>query len=506
MDPHNVFSVSDIRAAEAPLIQAEPAESNALMRQAAHAVAAVAARLPLGVSPRVALLVGSGGNGGDALYAGAELARGGAAVDAVLLGRGGRVHERGLATFRGAGGTVRTQLAGGYDLVIDGILGIGGSGPISAEADRALHQAGPDALVLAVDVPSGVVAQTGEVCEPHVVADVTVTFGGLRPAHALAWECGEVVLADPRAEAAGLDMSERFAEFTPTMRTTRVNPGPVGLPVDPSPVASMPTLAPGPGDNKYSFGAVGVHAGSADYPGAGLLATRGALRATSSMVRFVPATPDAARLVIGAFPEVVPDPKGTGTVQAAVVGPGRGTDASAERELGELLRSQLPLVIDADALTVLARNPELRAAVGKRASASVLTPHAGEFARFGAPDPASLARELGCIVLLKGRITQITDGARTWTVNAGCSWAATPGSGDVLSGVLGALLARPRDRQDPFDSVLLGAVLHARAAALAAQLPGSGPAPTTASAIADALPGAIADLGLGVPAYNHLNR
>jgi len=158
-------------------------------------------------------------------------------------------------------------------------------------------------------------------------------------------------------------------------------------------------------------------------------------------------------------------------VQAWVVGPGMGTDDDARSVLGEVLGTDLPVVVDADALTMLAAEPSL---VRGRTALTLLTPHDREFARFGAepgPDRVGAARrladELGCAVLLKGEATVVADAAGTAFVNGtGTPWLATAGTGDVLSGIAGALLATG------LDAALAGAMaahLHGRTGQLAAE-------------------------------------
>lgn len=537
----HAFSVDLIRACEQVLLDAQSTPDE-LMRQAAHAVAVAAGVMAAAPAPtllqaqatdrRILLLVGAGGNGGDALYAGAELAAD-HPVEAVLLGRGGRVHERALTAFRTAGGHVIGGLPEDlrpYRLVVDGLLGIGGSGGLAEELGEWLervrhHHAIP---VLAVDVPSGVDADTGAPAEHHVAADVTATFGGLRRAHAVSPACGEVVVADIGVR--GRTLSEELlrkvilgeADYVMTLRAV-----PAARYDWPAPLHRLSAygnnepLEPGPEDDKYSGGVVGLCAGSATYPGAALLTTLGAVRATSAMVRYVG---DQRFNVVRAVPEVVVSGTvaGAGRVQAWVVGPGRGTDEAAETELAELLARPEPLLIDADGLTLLARSAPLRTAVRGRAAATLLTPHDGEFRRLAAalgaeiPDPAAdrlgavraLADELGCGVLLKGRHTVIAlpePRLGMYAFDTGSSWAATPGSGDVLAGVAGAWLARaaarlertPVEAGEGLSHGLLSACdavqVHSTAAWLAAQTP-DGPAPTSASRIAEAVPQATARL------------
>ena len=250
---------------------------------------------------------------------------------------------------------------------------------------------------------------------------------------------------------------------------------------------------------------------------------------------------ELTRDVVRAHPEAVTHAsvRTAGRVQALVVGPGRGTDISAALELEHALRGSQPLVLDADAITLLAASAQLRELLRDRASASpvLLTPHDGEFQRLADALPApdqdtstdnattastagvsgstdttdrlrttrALAAQLNAWVLRKGRITLIAspDG-RLVSVNTGSSWAATPGSGDVLSGILGAFLAEwnapaaaPEAKHNEAaqaglaDVFRRAVVMHSWAAQLAAQTE-FGMAPTSASAIATAIPRALA--------------
>ncbi|MEY8567396.1 NAD(P)H-hydrate dehydratase [Corynebacteriaceae bacterium 7-707] len=574
-----VYTVDRIRRAERPLLDAET-EPDQLMRSAAAAVAEAAGvmlqRAP--VTPEattVLLAVGAGGNGGDALYAGALLAGRGWPVAAVLLGRGGRVHGRALEAFREAGGEVLDldevwRDPARHRLVVDGVLGMGGDGGLGEDAAVLLAFASARLIpVLSVDVPSGISADTGAtppmvgVTDPpdpragatgilgrtvlkrdrvpaHAIADVTVTFGGLRRAHAVNAYCGQVVLANPglgedpsQTIGARLTRGRDRGDASVDVEATRaVVPGGEydfagtslrGVPE--SPVDRV--RAPGPYDDKYSGGVVGICAGSEAYPGAAVLTTTAAVRTTSAMVRYVGG---AAGDVVRACPEVVwaPTVGESGRVQAWVVGPGRGTGDEAAEELEALLRRPEPVVVDADAVTLLAGRGELRTLLSARGESgsdpapTVLTPHAGEFRRLaeavgGVPDPdddrigaaVALSRALGCVVLLKGRHTVVTDGKRVTCTDAGTSWAATPGSGDVLAGMTGALVAESEARLGrQFDgarrtvSALYPAnhavALHAVAASVSARTP-EGEAPTSASRIAEAIPRARASAG---PAYS----
>lgn len=454
------YSADEIREAEAPLLASLP--DGALMRRAAYGLATAIARELGTVSGRcVCAVVGSGDNGGDALWAATYLRRRGARATAILLNPE-KAHPKALAAFTRAGGRIVQKLPLSTDLVIDGVVGISGSGPLRPNAAAvfdAVQAAGVP--VVAVDLPSGVDVHTGAADGPHVTPAVTVTFGGLKPVHALR-DCGRVELID-----IGLDLP----------------PGPMaGFEVD-DVAARWPV--PGPHDDKYTQGVTGVMAGSATYPGAAILCTGAAVVATSGMVRYAGT---AAAEVVSHWPEVIATPghASAGRVQAWVVGPGLGTDETAAAALCFALESDVPVIVDADGLTILAAHPEL---VAGRSAPTVLTPHAGEYSRLAGSAPGEdrvgatrrLADQLGVTVLLKGNVTVIAEPHGTTYLNvAGQSWAATAGSGDVLSGIVGALLA---SGLPPGEAAAAAAFVHARAADMAARDPGPAPVPTSASRI-----------------------
>ncbi|MET9577000.1 NAD(P)H-hydrate dehydratase [Streptomyces massasporeus] len=466
------YSVETVRNAERELMARLP--EGALMQRAAAGLAAACADL-LGrvYGSRVVLLVGSGDNGGDALYAGARLARRGAGVTAVLLAPE-RAHAAGLAALRRAGGRVAgagdgEALVEGADLVVDGIVGIGGKGGLRPEAVPLAAAAGRSrGAVVAVDLPSGVDADTGEVHGHAVRADLTVTFGTHKPG----------LLIDPAREYAG---SVRLVDIG------------LELPVEPELEAlqheDVARLLPLPGaeSDKYRRGVVGIAAGSARYPGAAVLAVSGALRGGAGAVRYVGPAGDA---VIARYPEtLVSDqgPKHAGRVQAWVVGPGAGDDAAT---VAEVLAADVPVLIDADGL----RLADAEVVRGRRAP-TLMTPHAGEAAALLGVERGEveggrlaaareLARRYGATVLLKGSTTLVADsGGGAVRVNpTGTGWLATAGSGDVLSGLGGSLLAAGLSA---VDAGSVGAYLHGLAGRLAAD-----GAPVGAHDVADAVPGA----------------
>jgi hydroxyethylthiazole kinase-like uncharacterized protein yjeF len=486
-----VWRVADVRAAEETLLRALPPLT--LMRRAAAGLARRCATLLADTGgvygARVLLLVGAGNNGGDALFAGALLANRGAQVRAVLLAPD-KAHPEGLAELRRVGGrvvSVRTdaEVAAAVvrqpdiDLVIDGIVGIGARGGLRGPAAAAALALGDlteqrmkRPITVAVDVPSGVDVNSGAVEGPAVRADVTVTFGCLKPA----------LVVGPGAALAGL------VELVDIGLSLEDVPPVVEVPELPDIAAWWP--APGPASDKYTRGVVGLATGSAGFPGAALLSAAGALAGPAGMVRY--AGPVAAD-VVRAHPSVVAseDVPGAGRVQAWLVGCGSGTDERARQEVLAVLGSSVPIVLDADALT-LAGDPELARAIRRRTAPTVVTPHDREFTRLAGstvgPDRVAaaleLAARLGVVVLLKGYRTVVADpGGAAWVNPTGCAALATAGTGDVLGGLLGSLLAAgvsaPR-------AALAAAYTHGLAARQAAT---SGP--VTAPDVAAALPPVI---------------
>ncbi len=461
----HAHTTAEIRAAEQPLLTALP--EGVLMDRAATGLAhAIIDFLGGAVGRRVLLLVGPGNNGGDALWAGAKLARRGAQVDAVLLAE--RVHEAALAALRAAGGRIGAPPAS-PDVVVDGILGIGGRPGLRPEAVAALAL-WPDVPVVAVDVPSGVEVDSGTLPATHVTADLTVTFGSLKPAHLVdpaAAACGAVHLVD-----IGLDLP------TPAIRAFQS--------------ADIAAMLPVPGGtaHKYTRGVVGIRAGSSTYPGAALLCVDGASAGLTGMIRYV-GPGEVGAVVRNRHPETV----GPGRVQAWVVGPG-----TAERAPGELAAARaddVPLVVDADALAHL---------TGPLGVPAVLTPHAGELARMldvsrevveaeQLAHARAAADRFDAVVLLKGRHSLIAapDGRVTVTTT-GLPWLGTAGAGDVLAGLIGSLLAADLT---PYDAAAVGSWVHGAAATRA-----SGGGPITAADVAGALPSTIRDLLTGLTLSN----
>jgi hydroxyethylthiazole kinase-like uncharacterized protein yjeF len=477
-----IWPVDQLRATERRVLAGQP--QGALMARAAHAVAVEAiALLGFGYGARVLGLVGSGDNGGDALYAGAELCRRGVAVRAVLADPG-RVHGGGLAALRAAGGfAVPLAEAGNADLIVDGLLGIGATGAVRAGLlpmiEFAVDAADAGTPVLAVDLPSGVDPDTGAVSGPAIRATVTVCMGALKAG---------LLVGPGRLHAGRISVIE--------LGLGRELPEPELLRLQVEDVAAA-LARPGPDDDKYTRGVVGVLAGSAEYPGAAQLCVGSARLGGVGAVRYAG---HAAAEVVRRWPEVLvtDDVEQAGRVQAWVAGPGLGTAAEALRQLRAVLDSDVSIVVDADGLNLLAKHPELLAGRTERLAGpaqTVLTPHDREFERLFGPvgeDRIGAARRAaagaGVTVLLKGYATIVAEpSGRCYLNPIGAPALATAGSGDVLAGLTGSLLAAGLE---PGLGAACAAYLHAAAGARAAAA-----GPVAASELLPALRTELAELG-----------
>ena len=517
------WSTTQVYAAEAALMATlDPTPTGdgdgELMGRAVRGLAAVlTARLAAPGARSVVALVGAGNNGADALYAAARLARAGHLVAAV---HGNQVHERALAAALAAGVVIAAgaseeslDLIREADVILDGIVGIGGRPGLPAYAQPWVAAIPDAAYVLAVDLPSGQ-DPSGEVLDPDgVFADETVTFSVAKPVH----------LLPPTEQTVGLltvvDIGLALPQPDPALATARVRR------LTRADVAPLwPT--PGPGDDKYSRGVLGIIAGGESYSGAAVLACLAAVEAGVGMVRYV-GTPTPEGLVRAAVPEAV---HGPGQVSAWLIGPGLDVTASgaaADRQLASAraaLAGADPVVLDAGGLDLL---------TGPRAAPTLLTPHAGECARLltrlgadsggvtranaktsrieaepwanarsfvGAGEvtramvtaaplryAAALADLTGATVLLKGSTTLIVSPAPSspvYSQGPAPAWLATAGSGDVLAGLAGTLLAAGLP---PAPVGALAALVHGLAADEAN--PGG---PVRAAALAHGIPRAVA--------------
>lgn len=331
------------------------------------------------------------------------------------------------------------------------------------------------ATVVAVDLPSGIEPDTGEVRGAAVRADLTVTFGTHKPG----------LLIDPARAYAG---SVRLIDIG------LADTLPAAPALESLQHADLAALLPHPSQesDKYRRGVVGIVAGSARYPGAAVLAVAGALRGGAGAVRYVGAATDA---VLARFPETLVSntgPKKAGRVQAWVAGPGAGDDPAP---VAEALSTDVPVLLDADGLRLADRDT-----VRTRPAPTLMTPHAGEAAALlgisreeveasRLTAVRELARAYDATVLLKGSTTLIAapDPDAPVRVNpTGTPWLATAGSGDVLSGLAGSLLAAGLS---PLDAASAAAYLHGLAGRYAAD-----GAPTGAHDVAEAIPAAWRDI------------
>jgi ADP-dependent NAD(P)H-hydrate dehydratase / NAD(P)H-hydrate epimerase len=488
------YAVSSVREAEAQAASAGLAESELMSRAASGLAEVGTARLGAPGGRRVVAMVGAGNNGGDALYAVASLARHGATV--VVLTVADSVHEGGLQAARDAGVLVLDALDAGADsgavisstlreadLVIDGIVGIGGRPGLSQEIEGLLREVSDSAYVLAVDLPSGADPDGEVATQSCVFADETVTFIAAKPVHLLpATEpaVGRLTVLDIGVEISGTPVVERVTEDD----------------------VSWFWPQPGPADDKYSRGVLGIVAGGEKYTGAALLAVTSAVCSGAGMVRYVgPPTP--TMLIRTQVPEAV---IGEGQVQAWLVGP--GLDVGDESAQGRAQRvaaqsamdSGLPCVVDAGGLDLI---------TGARTTPTLLTPHAGELATLLSrlegnratvdratvtSAPLAHARRLADLtnstVLLKGATTLVvspgSSGLAARSQADAPSWLATAGSGDVLAGLAGTLLA---SGLSPLDTGSVAALVHGLAGD--ASNPGG---PVRALDVAHAIPGVVAAL------------
>jgi ADP-dependent NAD(P)H-hydrate dehydratase / NAD(P)H-hydrate epimerase len=477
-----------------------------LMENAGRAVATIVAELAGGTyGRRIAVVCGKGNNGGDGLVAARHLERWGGRATVVLLAapealRG--VAAVNLRRFADAGGRIRPYAAEGLerelaraDFAVDAIFGTGFRGRPEGDAAAAIRSLNRSAAgVVAVDVPSGVDAETGRVQGEAVRAEATVTFGAHKPGvvfHPGASQAGEVRVVD--------------IGFDPDLIRSDL------LLVEVRDVAwLLPARAPEA--HKRSTGVVLVVAGSRSMTGAPLLAAGAAYRAGAGLVTL--AVPEGILPVVqGAIEEAtfLPLPQtGDGSVSeeaweslrdrmesvdAVAVGPGLTTNESTATMVRRLVcESPVPVVADADALNAFAGRID---ALADRRSPLVITPHEGEFGRLTGLTTDEIAEdrighlrkaasELRCVVLLKGSRTSVAEPDGRVTVNpTGGPFLATGGTGDVLTGVVAAFVARGLEVA---DAALAGAYVHGLAGRLASGESGEG---TVATDVRDRLAGAI---------------
>lgn len=480
-----VCTAAEARALDDAAIAAGTPGAALMQRAGAAAASEIARRFPDALSRGVLVLAGAGNNGGDGWVTARALAAAG--VDLSVWESGpARGHdaaaERALALAQGVR-VVDSPCYAGEGIVVDALLGTGASGPVRGSLVDGVHcarnAAQRGAIVVALDVPTGIDATTGEIADAavHVRAQLTLTFGTLKRGHLVAREeCGTIAVLD-----IGL----------PPARLPSPGPGDGtrddGIPVLVGAAAARAFLPHIAADaHKGTKGRVAIVGGAPGMAGAVILAAQGALRAGAGLVKVVahPGSLDAVRTAVPQaltaawdHDHVVLAHDLAGWAGAIAIGPGLGTSQAARETVMHILGAgAAPVVLDADALNIFAGEPAaLRAAVGSRRV--LLTPHPLEMMRLaGATDAAQVlaerfeigarfACEVGATVLLKGVPTVVSspDGRRLVSAT-GTPALATGGSGDVLTGMAATFLAQV---DDPLHAGALAAWAHGRAAEIA---------------------------------------
>ena len=480
-----IYRVAELRALEASHGHVP------LMERAGRAAAEVARALAGERGGRIVVLAGPGNNGGDAFVVARWLRAWFFDIAVVFIGDAAKLPRDAAAAhaaFIDAGGTtVAGPDAERPVLIVDGLFGVGLTRPVTDGHAALVHWANDSgAPILALDIPTGLNADTGVATAPTIRASATATFIGLKPGLLTGDgpdHCGDVSVhaldVGGAAAARGhcLDWPVLAAALPDVLGRSRRNV------------------------NKGTFGTLGILGGTEGMGGALILAGRAALRTGAGKVwlGFLMAGPpklDTSRPELmlrhaGAVLDAKPD--------ALVVGPGLGTSDAARSLLQRALALPVPVALDADALNLIARDPALRAATAARSAPTLATPHPGEAARLLNMEIAAiqndrlkaaqqLVQELAANVVLKGAGSVLAHPDGTWDINAsGGPALATAGSGDVLSGLLGALLAQGLDAK---TALRIAVCLHgATADALVAK--GVGPLGLTASELPDAARGLL---------------
>ncbi len=480
------------RTAELRILE-DAARDAPLMERAGLASAEVARAMAGERGGAVLVLAGPGNNGGDALVVARWLREWFFDVTVVFRGNAAKLPRDAAAAHRAfidAGGATIAEIPSGWHgaLIVDGLFGIGLARALSADyaalVDRANASATP---VLALDVPSGLDAETGVAFRPAIRANATATFIGLKPG-LLTGDgvdlCGAISVHDLGVDVANvtarghrLDWSTLAAALPDVLRRRARNV------------------------HKGTFGTLAIVGGAVGMTGAPLLAGRAALHAGAGKVWVGFA--DAAHprvdwgqpeLMLRAADQVL----GAGT-DAIVCGPGLGTADAAKALLARAIAEAVPLVLDADALNLIAADPSLAAAVAARKSPTLVTPHPAEAARLLAKSTAdvqadrlgaaqAIAAKLDASVVVKGAGSVLAHPDGTFDINAsGNPGLSTAGTGDVLSGFVGAFLAQGID---PKTALRLAVCLHG-AAADACVASGRGPLGLTAAELLPAARGLL---------------
>ncbi len=485
INPTPVYTAAEIRAIE-QLAAALPAPRT-LMEKAGLAAAEIARdRLLTDEHNTVLVLAGPGNNGGDAFVVARHLQAWWFKVTLVFSGERERLSadaKQALDAWLAAGGEILTEIPADrtWDAVIDGLFGIGLERDLAGKYLELVNTVNRmHRPVLALDIPIGLGSDNGSVHGAAIRAAVTVTFIGLKPGlltqHGPDY-CGEILLRTLDLDASSL-VEPHAWKLDQTCAQKLLPP--------PRPANS----------HKGMFGSVGIIGGTTGMVGAAFLAGTAALKLGAGRVYLGLMAVDAPGVNM-VQPELMLRPVHElfklDHLSCLVVGPGLGMEPDAHFWLGSALESALPLVLDADALNLIAAHPRLAGLLRSRLAAAILTPHAAEAARLLDTDTAAiqhdrmaaarLAQRFNCCVVLKGvgSICATPDGRR-YLNTSGNPGLSSAGTGDALSGIIGALLAQGLSAE---NALLLAVHLHGAAADAVLQAHG-GPIGMTASEITDA--------------------
>lgn len=491
-----------VRSADLRLVETA-ARAAPLMERAGLAAAEVARTLADERSGAILVLAGPGNNGGDAFVVARWLRGWFFDVCVVCLEEPAKLPPDAAAAYQAfvaAGGSTTARVPDGWQgtLIVDGLFGIGLTRAPSAKHAKLIEWANASGVpILALDVPSGLDADTGTAHAPAIRAAATATFIALKPGLLT----GDGVDLCGAVSVHGLDIDGRLLDGAKG-RFLTWSALAAGLPR---------VLRRGTRNvHKGTFGTLGIVGGAEGMVGAPLLAGRAALHSGAGRVRVGIAARPAPPLDWGQ-PELMLRPaEGVldADANALVCGPGLGTDEIARSLVARAVAMAVPLVLDADALNVVARDPALAAAVAARRAPTLATPHPAEAGRLLGTTPADVQRDrlgaaltlsvkLNAALVLKGAgsVLAYPDGA--WDVNgSGNAGLATAGTGDVLAGFAGAFLAQGIDAK---DALRLAVCLHG-AAADACVANGVGPLGLTAAELAPAARRLLNDAARPAPA------
>ncbi|MXS86344.1 NAD(P)H-hydrate dehydratase [Nitrosomonas sp. HPC101] len=466
-----VYTTAEIRTIESLALSV--AHPPPLMERAGRAAAEIVrTRLLTSNHERILILAGPGNNGGDALVAARYLHDWGKQITLVFAGKAERLSQdarQALAQWQAVGGTVIPEIPAGrqWDAVIDGLFGIGlnETRPLAENYQQLIRQINQLNLpVLALDIPSGLLSDSGRVADVAIRAAITATFIALKPGLLTSDGCdycGEIIVCDLELDAAALIPPHHWLLDR----------------------ASIATRLPSPrraNSHKGTYGRLGILGGTTGMIGAALLAGRAALKLGAGRVYLGLLAQENAPVVDLVQPELMLrppadffDPDHLNGLDGLVIGPGFGTEITACIYLEQALQTHLPLVLDADALNLIAQHEELHSALQARSASSILTPHPAEAARLLNTTVAeiqrnrleaaqNLARQFNCAIVLKGAgsICAFPEGACHFNTS-GNPGLSSAGTGDVLSGFLGALLVQGVSAE---NALLLAVYLHGAAA------------------------------------------